>query len=119
APQAVKATFPAYGLGQTDHDGICWVNMPVGKPRAYTALPVTQGWSPPTTMIQQRAIPYLHQGVRFDVQRPDGDKHIIETATNTYISLGPDTSKGANATVRLMDSGAITFVSGGQTVATI
>lgn len=116
-PSAVKPTFPGYQYDTRDHDGICWVNMPVGLPRAYMATPVTQGWAPPITTIRTRAVPYLKRGARFETQRPAGDKSILDTSPATYVAVGPDTAVGTNAHLRLLDDGTVGLYSGSTQVA--
>ena len=48
-----RMTFPSYVYNRTDHRGLSWINLTTGQPRAYSAMPYTQGWGLPTTKVER------------------------------------------------------------------
>lgn len=116
----VRASFPARVFDQLDHQGLVWVNMPVGRPRPYAAVPAVQGWGPPTNRIdmQSTELPFgmalrIHASSGLDVDRI----MLFERTSDHYATVGSSNSGMAN--IRLMKNGDMEFRKGNTLIAAI
>lgn len=115
---AVRAGFPSRPLGAFDHDGFCWVSMPIGWPRTYAMVPVSQGWSPPAAQVQLTAIPVLPQGTALNMKHADGSSALVlSRITDSFVTISADVSNSTIPHIRLQDDGNISLRSGATEVA--
>jgi hypothetical protein len=119
----VRASVPHRFYDQTEHAGFLWVNMPIGRPRPYAAVPVTQGWEPPSKRVNLKAMPFLPPRVPLTMHRssmaPDDVVRFLEY-TGAQVVAANDVASGAvRAEIRWTDGGGINFTIGGVVVATL
>ena len=69
-----KATFPSVAHGELDHSGRAWVNLNVGYPYNYVAVPFTQGQDPTIKRADAGhfAPPIMPPGSAIRTKAPDG-----------------------------------------------
>lgn len=115
----VRPKLPGHRYDTTDHGGLLWANMPVGRPRAFAAVPATQGWEPPTKRMDLTAIPRLPAGTAFDVVSPDGSiQRIIEAPSSAYTAVA-GTHLPTRAELRLGANGTLSVSASGTLLATV
>lgn len=99
----VRTTFPARRFDIVDHHGLVWANMPTTIPRAYTAVPATQGYEPPIKRFESIVGSYKFGSIlQFEPELGVGDKiPIAARHTSSYAHIG----NGIRAHIRILSSG--------------
>lgn len=117
----VRAQFPSRLVGELDHDGIVWARLPVGRPRPYAAVPLSQGVEPAgTKRVQPRALPYLPPAVPFPIARDDGTESFFLTRTTSgSIQMEETQAATGRGALRFDADGTVAFLLGGSVVASL
>ena len=120
----VRAQFPSRQYDDNDCGGLAWVNFPQGSPRSsYAAVPLTQGWEPPTQQVVLTATPNIMPGTTLSVQRTADPADVFDFITipgTDQVTLGNTSlASTARGTIEYKANGDIEFRSNGTLVGKI